>query len=152
MCAIGQRGQLGLNGQMPWEGNKGPEYVADVQRFFAMTEGHVIAAGPKTVASIPAFARESRTVFEIRSHMAPEEGIARFPGRVVFIGGGPAVRSASPHLNRVWDITRLPFDGQGGPCVEPARAGGTGPRRRASPSPSTTATCAPRTTGRRPGW
>ena len=34
MCAIGQRGQLGLNGRLPWEGNKGREYVADVARFF----------------------------------------------------------------------------------------------------------------------
>ena len=34
MCAIGLRGQLGLNGRLPWEGNKGREYVADVARFF----------------------------------------------------------------------------------------------------------------------
>src|SRR4030095_2831893 len=56
MCAIGQRGQLGLNGRLPWEGNKGREYVADVARFFEVTRGHVIIAGPVTVASIPAFA------------------------------------------------------------------------------------------------
>ena len=40
------RGQLGLNGRLPWEGNKGREYVADVARFFDMTRGHVIIAGP----------------------------------------------------------------------------------------------------------
>ena len=34
MCAIGRRGQLGLNGGLPWEGNKGREFVADVARFF----------------------------------------------------------------------------------------------------------------------
>ena len=44
MCAIGQRGQLGLNGRLPWEGNKGREYVADVARFFEVTRGHVIIA------------------------------------------------------------------------------------------------------------
>ena len=38
MCAIGMRGQLGLNGRLPWEGNKGREYVADVARFFDMTD------------------------------------------------------------------------------------------------------------------
>ena len=32
MCAIGKRGQLGLAGVMPWEGAKGPEFIADVQR------------------------------------------------------------------------------------------------------------------------
>ena len=37
MCATGQRGQLGLNGRLPWEGNKGREYVADVARFFEIT-------------------------------------------------------------------------------------------------------------------
>ena len=56
MCAIGQRGQLGLNGRLPWEGNRGREYVADVGRFFDMTKGHVIIAGPRTYASIPDFA------------------------------------------------------------------------------------------------
>ena len=46
MCAIGMRGQLGLNGRLPWEGNKGREYVADVARFFDMTRGHVHHRGP----------------------------------------------------------------------------------------------------------
>ena len=35
ICAIGQSGQLGLDGVLPWEGNPSPEYVADVARFFA---------------------------------------------------------------------------------------------------------------------
>ncbi len=48
ICAIGQRGQLGLDGRLPWEGNKGREYVADVARFFEVTRGHVIIAGPRT--------------------------------------------------------------------------------------------------------
>ena len=34
MCAIGQRGQLGLNGHMPWEGEKTQVYRDDVARFF----------------------------------------------------------------------------------------------------------------------
>ena len=71
MCAIGQRGQLGLNGRLPWEGNKGREYVADVARFFEVTRGHVIIAGPTTIASIPAFAYEDRTICEIRSDNHP---------------------------------------------------------------------------------
>ena len=50
MCAIGARGQLGLNGMLPWEGDCRPEFVADVARFFDMTRGHVLIAGPKTIA------------------------------------------------------------------------------------------------------
>jgi hypothetical protein len=30
------------------EGNLGTEYKADVQRFFALTRGHVVIAGPRT--------------------------------------------------------------------------------------------------------
>jgi dihydromethanopterin reductase len=120
MCAIGQRGQLGLNGHLPWEGNPGREFVADVERFFGMTEGHVVAAGPVTVASIPAFVRATRTIFEIRSHMKPQEVINRFPGRVIFIGGGPPVWTAFAHLIEHWDITRLPYDGDADRWFDPA--------------------------------
>ena len=44
MCAIGQRGQLGLHGSLPWEGAKGEEFVRDVARFFEVTRGHVLMA------------------------------------------------------------------------------------------------------------
>jgi len=120
MCAIGLSGQLGLNGKLPWEGNKGAEFVADVQRFWSVTEGHVIAAGPRTVASIPAIAYATRTIFTIRSDMTPAEVIARFPGRVVYIGGGPAVWSVYAPLIRHWDITRLPYDGEADRWFDPA--------------------------------
>ena len=92
MCAIGMRGQLGLNGRLPWEGNKGREYVADVARFFDVTRGHVIIAGPRTVASIPAFAYEDRTICEIRSENHPADVLAWFPDRVVYVGGGQLLR------------------------------------------------------------
>ena len=82
MCAIGRRGQLGLNGRMPWEGAKGPEYTADVQRFFELTLGHVILLGPRTYRSVPAFAHEDRTVVAIRSSERPADVIARYPYRV----------------------------------------------------------------------
>lgn len=111
MCAIGQRGQLGLGGRLPWEGARGREYVADVERFFEMTRGHVLLAGPRTVASVPDFAKADRTVVAIRSSEAPEEVLARYAGRVVFIGGGPPVWDAYARFIRHWDITRLPYDG-----------------------------------------
>ena len=53
MCAIGERGQLGLGGHLPWEGDSRPAFREDVRRFWAMTAGHVLVAGPKTIASIP---------------------------------------------------------------------------------------------------
>jgi dihydromethanopterin reductase len=111
ICAIGQRGQLGLGGRLPWEGERGREFVADVERFFEITRGHVLLAGPRTIGSLPEFARRDRTVAVIRSGERPEDVVLRYPGRVIFIGGGPPVWDAYARFISHWDITRLPYDG-----------------------------------------
>jgi dihydromethanopterin reductase len=119
MCAIGLRGQLGLDGRLPWEGNKAREYVADVARFFDMTRGHVLIAGPKTIASVPRFAYADRTIVVIRSGMEPEAVLAQFPERVIYVGGGPSVWTAYAPFIRHWDITRLPYDGDADRWFDP---------------------------------
>jgi dihydromethanopterin reductase len=119
ICAIGKRGQLGLNGRLPWEGNSGAEYKADVARFFALTRGHVLIAGPRTIASFPDWARPRMTLVEIRSTDKPEEVLARYPDRVVFIGGGPPVWKAYARFVSHWDITRLPYDGDADRYFDP---------------------------------
>jgi len=111
ICAIGQRGQLGLGGVMPWEGDRGREYVEDVERFFEITRGHVLLAGPRTIASVPEFARRDRTCVVIRSAERPEDVLARYAERVVYIGGGPVVWDVYAPFIRHWDVTRLPYDG-----------------------------------------
>jgi dihydromethanopterin reductase len=128
MCAIGLRGQLGLHGRLPWEGNKGWEFQADVARFFDLTRGHVLIAGPRTVASIPPLAYRHRTIVEIRSHMDPKTVLEQFPERVVYIGGGPPVWTAYAPFIDHWDITRLPYDGEADTWFDPAWlvAGGGG--------------------------
>jgi dihydromethanopterin reductase len=120
MCAIGQRGQLGLNGGMPWEGEGGPEYAADIHRFWEMTRGHMLIAGPRTIASVPSWAHMERTIMEIRSGMRPADVIASHSDRVVFIGGGPAVWAAYAPFIQHWDITRLPYDGEADTWFDPA--------------------------------
>jgi dihydromethanopterin reductase len=120
MCAIGLSGQLGLGGAMPWEGDRRPEFLADVARFFDLTRGHVIAAGPVTARSIPDFVRADRTIVELRSGDRPEEVLARFPKRVVYIGGGPPVWAAYARFIQHWDITRLPYDGPADRWFDPA--------------------------------
>lgn len=119
MCAIGLGGQLGLNGHLPWEGDARPEFVADVARFFDATRGHVLIAGPKTIGAIPDFARHDRTLVVIRSSEHPEEVLARFPGRVVYIGGGPPVWDVYARYIRHWDINRLPYDGEADRWFDP---------------------------------
>lgn len=120
MCAIGQRGQLGLEGRMPWEGYKGQAYRDDVERFFEMTRGHVLLAGPRTIASVPEFAFRDRTIAVLRSSLTPSEALAPFEGRVVFIGGGPPVWAAYAPYIRHWDVTRLPYDGPADRWFDPA--------------------------------
>ena len=87
ICAIGKRGQLGLKGKLPWEGNRGAEYKADVERFFALTRGHVLIAGPKTIGSFPPWAFAQMTLAEIHIADEPREVLARYRGRVVFNRG-----------------------------------------------------------------
>lgn len=120
IIAIGQRGQLGLKGQLPWEGNKDRDYVADVARFFEITRGHVVIAGPQTISAFPPYAYGERTIVEIRSSDVPEEVFQRFPGRVVYVGGGPAVWDVYAPYIRHWDINRLPYDGEADRWFNPA--------------------------------
>jgi dihydromethanopterin reductase len=91
VIAIGVRGQFGLRGRLPWEGNRGREYLADVERFFELTRGHVLIMGHRTFISVPDFAFKDRDIVEIHASNRPENMLARFPSRVVFIGGGPPV-------------------------------------------------------------
>jgi dihydromethanopterin reductase len=120
ICAIGLSGQLGLCGELPWEGDPRPEFRDDVARFFEITCGHVLIAGPKTVAAVPEFAYEDRTIMVIRSWMKPEEVLAKFEDRVVFVGGGPPVWDVYAPFIRHWDITRLPYDGPADRWFNPA--------------------------------
>ncbi len=120
ICAIGQRGQLGLHGRMPWEGERQRAYTEDVARFFDLTRGHVLIAGPATIASVPDFARGDRTWVEIRSSDRPENVLARYPDRVVYVGGGPPVWTAYARFIRHWDINRLPYDGDADRWFDPA--------------------------------
>lgn len=120
ICAIGRSGQLGLDGGMPWEGRPERAFVEDVERFFEITRGHVLIAGPKTVASFPDFAHDERTIVAIRSHEVPEEVLSRFAGRVVYVGGGPSVWTAYARFVRHWDINTLPYDGEADTWFDPA--------------------------------
>ena len=130
MCAIGLSGQIGRHGHLPWEGDRRPEFSADVARFFEVTRGHVIVAGPATAASIPAFARGDRTIVAVRSGDDPQTVLDRYAGRVVYIGGGPAVWAVYARFVRHWDITRLPYDGPADRWFDPAwlLAAGARPR------------------------
>lgn len=111
ILAMGQGGQIGLDGHLPWEGNPERDYVADAERFFEVTRGHVMLAGPHTIATLPEFLRHDRTLVIARSSDDPEAMLARFADRVVYVAGGPAVWEAYAPFIRHWDINRLGYDG-----------------------------------------
>ena len=77
-------------------------------------------SGPGPIAPFPAFAYEDRTVVAIRSSEQPADVIARYPDRVIYIGGGPPVWSAYARFILHWDITRLPYDGTADRWFDPA--------------------------------
>ena len=58
---------------------------------------------------------------ELRSGMAPADMLARYAGRIVFVGGGPPVWAAWAPLIGHWDVTRLPYDGPAERWFDPAR-------------------------------
>jgi hypothetical protein len=57
----------------------------------------------------------------------PEDVLARFPSRVVFIGGGPPVYAAYAPFIRHWDINRLPYNGEADRWFDPATCRSTAP-------------------------
>src|SRR5262249_54560188 len=120
VIAIGLRGQFGLRGRLPWEGNRGREYFADVQRFFQLTPAPVAIVGHRPFAWVPDFASKDGDLLEIRAPDRPEDVLARFPSRVVFVGGGPPVYAAYAPFIRHWDINRLPYNGEADCWFDPA--------------------------------
>jgi hypothetical protein len=65
--------------------------------------------GHRTFTSVPDFAFTDRDILEIHASDGPEDVLAGFPSRVVFIGGGPPVYAAYAPFIRHWDINRLPY-------------------------------------------
>jgi dihydromethanopterin reductase len=75
--------------------------------------------GHRTFTSVPDFAFQNRDIVEIHASDEPEEVLARFPSRVVFIGGGPPVYAAYAPFIHHWDISRLPYDGEADRWFDP---------------------------------
>jgi dihydromethanopterin reductase len=76
--------------------------------------------GHRTFISVPDFAFKDRDIIEIHASDRPADVLARFPRRIVFIGGGPPVYAAYAPFIRHWDINRLPYDGEADRWFDPA--------------------------------
>jgi len=72
--------------------------------------GQVLIMGRHTFSAVPDLAFKDRDIVEIHASDRPEDVPARFPSRIVFIGGGPPNYAAYAPSIRHWDINRLPYD------------------------------------------
>ena len=87
---------------------------------FPQTRGHVLVAGPVTIGAVPDWARRHLTCIAVHRNEDPEAVLARFPGRIVFIGGGPPLWDVYARYIEHWDINRLPYDGPADRWFNPA--------------------------------
>ena len=59
--------------------------------------------------------------------MRPDDVLAKYAGRIVYIGGGPPVWDIYAHLIQHWDINKLPYDGPADRWFNPAWLVAKGP-------------------------
>ncbi len=106
IAAVGRRGQLGLDGRMPWHDSE------DLGFFKLMTTGAAIIVGPKTFEKLPPL--PGRTVIVDDRDMTPEfilESIVEAGQIQVWVAGGANTYRRWMHLVRRSFITHVDYDG-----------------------------------------
>ena len=101
IVAIGRRGQLGLNGCLPWHDKE------DLKWFREYTAGKVVIVGSATAKKLPEL--PGRTVVVWHRYMPPSELVKQYPDAVI-IGGAMTYRAFSPYIKR-WNISVIDYDG-----------------------------------------
>lgn len=115
IVAVGQSGQIGLNGEMPWPRNR-----PDLKWFREMTTGAALIVGSRTLPTLPEELRNGkdrydRTCYVWGRGIPPQDLIARIraksPGRGIFVVGGQLTYAAfMPFVERLY-ISRIQYDG-----------------------------------------
>lgn len=108
IAAVGKRGQLGLDGKLPWH------IKADTGFFRQMTMGGVVVVGRGTQPCLPYL--PGRVVHTFARHNTPNgllDLIAiQYPGWPVWIaGGGNTFRAFAPYINGLRLISVVDYDG-----------------------------------------
>lgn len=114
IACIGNQGQLGLNGKLPWGRDAAP---GDLQWFRAMTlDADVCIVGVETAKTLPKLdGRELLTWSSRNTRLNPLEYLNTFGveydlARVMVIGGAKTYRDWMPYIKR-WHIGRADYDG-----------------------------------------
>lgn len=106
IAAVGKRGQLGLNGVMPWHDSE------DLQWFKKLTLEQTVVVGSKTAEKLPKLS--NRLVVTFRRDMNISQIIETFTadGENLWIAGGEKVYSLwMPYIDRYY-ISRIDYDGE----------------------------------------
>lgn len=104
IVAIGNQGQVGLNGQLPWHDKD------DLKWFREQTMGKVCVVGHRTYFSLPTLHGRRVVVDSIDRH---PENIAlniNFGARYIIIGG-PKTYARWNHLVDEWLVSRIDYSG-----------------------------------------
>ena len=101
IVAIGRRGQLGLNGELPWHDKE------DLKWFREYTAGKVVIVGSTTAKKLPELPEQIMVVWN--RDVRPSELVKQYPDAVI-IGGGMTYRAFSPYIKR-WHISMIDYDG-----------------------------------------
>lgn len=116
IAAIGQRGQLGLRGELPWASNFGHAYREDLRRFREVTTGGLVIVGHRTWPNVKHLDDTYGRVFvadDLRRHPVElTEAAARRFHRSIFIAGGAKTYARWLRHITDFDVTLLPYDGE----------------------------------------
>ena len=98
IVAIGNQGQIGLNGVLPWHDK------SDLKWFRDMTIGKTLIVGTKTAETLPPL--PGRNVVVWNRENLPE--VLRMDA--IVIGGSKTYELFAPHIKR-WHVGRIDYDG-----------------------------------------
>lgn len=116
IAAIGRRGQIGLDGALPWHS------AADLALFQQQTNGSAIVMGGRTLDELAKVSGSrqplpGRVVYSYRRHNTPDElfGLIAMdrPGWPVWIAGGAHVyRVFAPFVTGLRILSLIDYDGE----------------------------------------
>lgn len=107
IATIGVRGQLGLNGRLPWHDKR------DMAWFREMTWGHAVVVGRNTMRQLPP--GKGRVILSAEQFATPEmlrDYVRHTATENIFLIGGAEVFDKFAGVVDRWYIDKINYDGQ----------------------------------------
>lgn len=105
IAAIGARGQLGLDGRLPWHDK------TDLAWFREMTYGHAVVGGHNTLRQLPPL--PGRVILSAEQFATPDDlraYVRNAPQHVYLIGGAKTFDKFASVVDR-WYVSKINYDG-----------------------------------------